>query len=290
MILEARAVGYRYEDGTKALDDVSLSIGPKEKLIILGANGAGKSSLLALLNGSFKPSAGEVLLDGKPVSYDRNGLTLLRSKVGLVLQDPDDQLFAASVFEDVSFGPLNLGLSVEEARLRVADALEIMEISELSHRPTHMLSFGQRKRVAIAGILAMSPSVLLLDEPTAGLDPKGVEDLTRTLDALARQGVAVVVATHDMDAAYALGDRVAVFARGKVLMQGTPDSVFGDASFCERSGLRLPIVYRMSSGLRDLGLLEGDDRSPRSVDELLKRVRAHGEAEAVLGTAGSMRG
>lgn len=281
MILEALSVGYRYEDGTQALDNVSLSIGPQEKLVILGANGAGKSSLMALLNGSFRPSAGEVRLNGKPVSYDRKGLTLLRSKVGLVLQDPDDQLFAASVFEDVSFGPLNLGLSVEEARLRVAGALEIMEISELSHRPTHMLSFGQRKRVAIAGILAMSPSVLLLDEPTAGLDPKGVEDLTKTLDTLASQGVAVVVATHDMDAAYTLADRVAVFAGGKVLMQGTPDSVFGDADFCERSGLRLPIVYQISVGLRDLGVLESNESSPRSADELMRRLRVYRHAEAV---------
>ncbi|WP_210275578.1 energy-coupling factor ABC transporter ATP-binding protein [Rhizobium sp. G21] len=173
MILEARKIGFRYEDGTRALDDVSLRIVRRQKLVILGANGAGKSSLMSLLNGSFKPSAGEVLLNGEPVAYDRKGLTLLRSQVGLVLQDPDDQLFAATVFEDVSFGPLNLGLSADEARLRVANALDAMEISDLSHRPTHMLSFGQRKRVAIAGILAMSPSVLLLDEPTAGLDPRG---------------------------------------------------------------------------------------------------------------------
>jgi cobalt/nickel transport system ATP-binding protein len=274
MILEARALGYRYEDGTQALDDVSLSIGPEEKLVILGANGAGKSSLMALLNGSFRPSAGQVLLHGKPVTYDRKGLAVLRSTVGLVLQDPDDQLFAASVFEDVSFGPLNLGLSVDEARLRVNKALESMEISDLWNRPTHMLSFGQRKRVAIAGILAMAPSVLLLDEPTAGLDPKGVEDLTKTLDLLAKQGVGVVVATHDMDVAYSLADRVLVFSSGKVLTQGAPDMVFGEPGFCERSGLRLPIVYQISVGLRDLGLLTGGPDTPRSAQELLTRMRS----------------
>lgn len=288
MTLEALAVGYRYEDGTQALDDVSLSIGPQEKLVILGANGAGKSSLLALLNGSFRPSAGCVRLDGKAVSYDRKGLTLLRSKVGLVLQDPDDQLFAASVFEDVSFGPLNLGLSVEEARHRVAQALDVMEISDLSHRPTHLLSFGQRKRIAIAGILAMSPSVLLLDEPTAGLDPKGVEDLTKTLDALARRGVAVVVATHDMDVAYALADRVVVFAGGRVIMQGPPDRVFGDIGFSERSGLRLPIVYQISAGLRDLGLMESHDVSPRSADELLRRLRSQRQIDGGIRADGRL--
>ncbi|MCV3767768.1 energy-coupling factor ABC transporter ATP-binding protein [Rhizobium sp. TRM95796] len=274
MILEARKIGFRYEDGTRALDDVSLRIVRRQKLVILGANGAGKSSLMSLLNGSFKPSAGEVLLNGEPVAYDRKGLTLLRSQVGLVLQDPDDQLFAATVFEDVSFGPLNLGLSVDEARLRVSNALDAMEISDLSHRPTHMLSFGQRKRVAIAGILAMSPSVLLLDEPTAGLDPRGVEDLTRTLDMLAAKGIAVVLATHDMDVAYALADRVAVFAAGRVLMEGAPDAVFGQADFCERSGLRLPNIFQVASGLKDLGLLPSDGDLPRSVDELLRLVSA----------------
>lgn len=274
MMLEARRVGYRYEDGTRALDEVSLGIRQRETLVILGANGAGKSSFLSLLNGSFTPTAGEVALNGAPVRYDRNGLASLRSQVGLVLQDPDDQLFAATVFEDVSFGPLNLGLSVAEATRRVMDALDTMEIADLSRRPTHMLSFGQRKRVAIAGILAMSPSVLLLDEPTAGLDPKGVEDLTRTLNALAEQGMAVVLATHDMDTAYALADRVAVFSRGKVLMEGTPDTVFGEPGFCELSGLRLPLVYQMAAGLRDLGLIAPGDGSPRSVNELLKRVGA----------------
>lgn len=236
-----------------------------------------KSSLLALLNGSFRPSVGEVRLNSQPLSYDRKGLTLLRSQVGLVLQDSDDQLFAASVFEDVSFGPLNLGLSLKEAKNRVMHALEIMEISNLSHRPTHLLSFGQRKRVAIAGILAMSPSVLLLDEPTAGLDPKGVEDLTNTLEALGWSGVAVVVATHDMDMAYTLADRVAVFARGRVVMHGTPDEVFSDSAFCASSGRRLPIVHQISAGLRDLGPIEGGNDLPRSISDLLLRARANRE-------------
>lgn len=274
MILEARGVDYRYEDGTPGLDRASLVIRREQKLAILGANGAGKSTLLSVLNGTFRPTAGEVLLKGKPVAYDRKGLTELRSQVGLVLQDPDDQLFAATVFEDVSFGPLNLGLSAAEARLRVSDALDAMGIAALSHRPTHLLSFGQRKRVAIAGVLAMSPSVLLLDEPTAGLDPKGVEDLTETLRVLAKRGVAVVVATHDLDMAYAWADVVVVFAAGKILVHGTPDEVFGVENFCDCSGLRLPIVYQMSRELRDIGLMQGEGNLPRFIDDLLRRVRA----------------
>ncbi len=272
MILEARDVTFTYEDGTMALDQASLVVRRQEKLAILGANGAGKSTLLSTLNGSFRPSTGKVLLDGTPVSYNRKGLTDLRSQVGLVLQDPDDQLFAASVFEDVSFGPLNLGLSTEDARIRVAQALKAMGIEALSHRPTHLLSFGQRKRVAIAGVLAMSPSVLLLDEPTAGLDPKGVEDLTETLHNLAARGVAVVVATHDMDMAYAWADRVAVFAAGKILIEGTPDEVFGAQDFCARSGLRLPIIYRLSRELEHRGLISAGDGMPRGLPDLLARL------------------
>jgi cobalt/nickel transport system ATP-binding protein len=274
MMLEARDVEYKYEDGTQALQRASLAIRAREKLAILGPNGAGKSTLLSLLNGSFQPSAGEVLLHGAPVTYGRKGLTVLRSAVGLVLQDPDDQLFAATVFEDVSFGPLNLGLSTADARARVTHALEVMGIAELSHRPTHLLSFGQRKRVAIAGVLAMSPSVLLLDEPTAGLDPQGVEELAATLDTLAGQGVAVVVATHDIDMAYAWAERVAVFGGGKILMDGTPDEVFSHDGFSACGGLRMPTIHQVSKGLMELGLISAEDDLPRSVADLLRCVRA----------------
>ncbi|WEZ85924.1 ATP-binding cassette domain-containing protein (plasmid) [Rhizobium sp. 32-5/1] len=274
MILEARDVTFSYEDGMIALDQASLVVRRQEKLAILGANGAGKSTLLSTLNGSFKPSSGNILLHGKPVSYNRKGLTELRSQVGLVLQDPDDQLFAASVFEDVSFGPLNLDLSKSEARVRVAQALDAMGIEALSHRPTHLLSFGQRKRVAIAGVLAMSPSVLLLDEPTAGLDPKGVEDLTQTLHDLAARGVAVVVATHDMDMAYAWADRIAVFEAGRILIEGTPDEVFGAEDFCERSSLRLPVIYRLSRELQRRGLISPGEGMPRGLNDLIPRLVA----------------
>ncbi|WP_159949372.1 ATP-binding cassette domain-containing protein [Rhizobium sp. 18065] len=275
MILEARAVDFSYDDGTRALDQASLVVNRQEILAILGANGAGKSTLLSTLNGTFRPAAGHILLDGNPVSYSRKGLVELRSRVGLVLQDPDDQLFAATVFEDVSFGPLNLGLSVSQARTRVLEALAIMGIEALSHRPTHMLSFGQRKRVAIAGVLAMSPAVLLLDEPTAGLDPKSVDELCETLRGLAVQGVSVVIATHDMDIAYNWADQIAVFARGKIIMEGRAEDVFGKSGFQQDTDLRLPLIYQLSSELRNSGLISQDGDLPRSVPELVHQLRSH---------------
>ncbi|MGV8937335.1 MAG: energy-coupling factor ABC transporter ATP-binding protein [Allorhizobium sp.] len=273
-MLEAHCLSYVYPDATPALEAVSIAVSAGEKAVILGANGAGKSTLLLALNGSLKPTAGEVRLHALPVDYSRKGLVLLRSSVGLVLQDPDDQLFAATVFEDVSFGPLNMGLSKAEARARVEQALASMGIEHLADRPTHMLSFGQRKRVALAGVLAMQPSVLLLDEPTAGLDPKGVEELMLTLSDLASQGTAIVIATHDMEVAYAWADHIAIFAGGRIVRYGIPEDVFADAEVLDRAGLLPPLVFQASRRLRDAGMLPAGSALPRSREQLMDAVDA----------------
>lgn len=267
-MLRVHDVCFAYPNGTPALDRLSLTIERGERLAILGANGAGKSTLLMMLNGSLRPDAGTVKFEGLQVGYDRTGLLRLRSQVGLVLQDPDDQLFAATVAEDISFGPLNMGLSPDQARQRVEEALQAMGIASLAQRPTHMLSFGQRKRVAIAGILAMRPSVLLLDEPMAGLDPQGADDLMETLTALANDGSAVVVATHDMDAAYGWADRIAIFAHGEIVANAAPDAVFGDEVLVTRARLRRPVIYQIVEDLITSGVLPPDIRYPRSRAEL----------------------
>lgn len=170
-LLEAYGLTYDYPGGVQALSGLDLSVERGRRLAILGPNGAGKTTLLLHLNGTLRPTSGRVLLDGVVAGYCRADLTVWRRRVGLVLQDADDQLFAASVAEDVSFGPLNLGLSDEEARQRVDEALAALRIADLADRPTHMLSFGQKKRAAIAGAVAMRPEILLLDEPTAGTRP-----------------------------------------------------------------------------------------------------------------------
>ena len=198
--IETRELCYAYEDGTTALDHITLSAQRGSITGILGANGAGKSTLFLNLNGVFTPKSGQVLLDGQPVRYDRKGLTALRRRVGIVFQDPDDQLFSADVYRDVSFGGVNLGLEPEEVRRRVEEALERTGTSGLRDRPTHALSYGQKKRVAIAGVLVMEPEVLILDEPTAGLDPQGVTEIMRLLVQLRDSlGMTILIATHDMD-------------------------------------------------------------------------------------------
>lgn len=268
-MLSVRDVSYHYEGGNVALSGINLDIAAGERLAILGENGAGKSTLLLTLNGSLRPRSGSVSIDGTPGRYDREGLALWRRAVGLVLQDPDDQLFAASVFEDVSFGPLNLGLDDHATAARVRTALAAMRIADLADRPTHLLSFGQRKRVALAGILAMGPRLLLLDEPTAGLDPVGVSELLATLEDINAGGTAIVIATHDMDVAYGWAQRVAIFGERRIARLGPPDAVFDDSALLERLRIRSPLLLDITRALRARGVLSADAPLPRSRAELL---------------------
>ena len=255
VILEARGLDYRYPgSGEPALRGLSLSVRRGRRLAILGANGAGKTTLLLHLNGTLRPRAGAVLVDGVPGDTGVAGLTAWRRRVGLVLQEADDQLFAATVAEDISFGPLNLGLGGEEVARRVADVVARMGLTGLEDRPPHMLSHGQRKRVAIAGILAMQPAVLVLDEPTAGFDHAGQAALLSTLEHLSASGMTLVFSTHDVDLAYAFADDAALFAGGTVLAQGAARAVLSDAALMARAGLPLPAVPALSARLYALGV------------------------------------
>jgi cobalt/nickel transport system ATP-binding protein len=268
-LLAVRGLEYVYPGGVVALRGLDLNIEHGRKLAILGPNGSGKTTLLLHLNGTFQPTGGEILLDGRPAGYDRRSLNQWRRRVGLVLQEPDDQLFAATVEQDVSFGPLNLGLSEAETRKRVGEALEALRIAPLAARATHTLSFGQKKRVAIAGILAMRPEILVLDEPTAGLDPHGVTHLLGALQQLHETGTTLVFSTHDAELAYAWADRVAVFHDGMVLCQGETAAVLGDREVMHRARLRPPLLLELAQllGESERG---GERRSPpRSREALL---------------------
>jgi cobalt/nickel transport system ATP-binding protein len=273
-MLEMSGVDYAYPGGIAALSNVSLSLEEGEKLAVLGANGAGKSTLLNVLCGALRPARGRVCLDGTELRYDRSGMRALRTQVGLVLQDPDDQLFAASVFEDVSFGPANLDLREEEIRTRVEAALDALEIADLRERPTHMLSFGQRKRVAIAGIVAMQPRYLLLDEPSAGLDPLGIEHLMGALARISARGTAIALATHDVDAAYAWADRIVIFDRGSIACSGAPEQVFSDEALLKRLRMRPPVVWDIGRALQGRGVLDPSQPMPRSREGLRALIAA----------------
>lgn len=268
-ILEARGLTFDYPGGPTALRGLDLCVHRGRRLALLGANGCGKTTLLLHLNGTLRPRRGQVSIDGRPAAYDRLALARWRGRVGLVLQEPDDQLFSATVYQDVSFGPLNQGLSEPAARERVHAALATLDIERLAERPCHLLSFGQKKRVAIAGLLAMGPEVLILDEPTAGLDGMGVAQLQAALDALQAQGTTLVLSTHDVDAAYAWADEVAILGDGILLCQGETTEILGNRGLLASAGLRMPTVLALASALRPLRGRWPGGRPPRTVEELV---------------------
>ncbi|HTH17745.1 MAG TPA: ATP-binding cassette domain-containing protein [Magnetospirillum sp.] len=274
-ILEACDLTYAYQGGDAALSGLSLKVTKGRRLAILGPNGAGKTTLLLHLNGTLRPVSGQVRLDGVAVGYTRTDLRDWRRRVGLVLQEADDQLFAASVAEDVSFGPLNLGLGEDETRQRVEEALAALRIADLAGRPTHMLSFGQKKRVAIAGAVAMRPDVLLLDEPTAGLDHHGSVHLLAVLEKLEAGGTTLVFTTHDVDFAYGFAHDIALFDEGTVVAQGEAVDILADDDLMQKARLKPPLALALGLKARALGLLPdgaGLPRGRRDLERLLERL------------------
>jgi cobalt/nickel transport system ATP-binding protein len=242
-ILEVKDLHYKYSDGTYALKGISLKIRKGHTTAILGANGAGKSTLFLNMNGILKPTTGQLLFNGLPVDYSHKGLMELRKAIGLVFQDPDRQLFSASVYQDVSFGPVNMKLPEEAVRKRVDNALGKTGTMELKDKPTHSLSFGQKKRAAIAGILAMEPELMVMDEPTAGLDPMGASEILKLIDETRQQlGLSVVIATHDIDIVPLYCDYVYVLEKGELILEGTAEEVFSQGDILRSIGLRLPRI------------------------------------------------
>lgn len=232
--IRVESLRYRYPDGTWALKGISLKVTEGESVAIVGPNGAGKTTLLLHLNGVLS-GEGKVFVFGEEVT--KRNLLKLRQLVGLVFQDPDDQLFIPTVLEDVAFGPLNLGLSQEEAIKRAIDALDRIGMAHAINRSPYQLSFGERKRVAIATVLAMQPKILILDEPTANLDPRSRRQLINLLNQL---DVTKIVATHDLDAALNLCERVVVMDEGQIVADGDAQSILSDANLMEAHGLEVP--------------------------------------------------
>lgn len=270
-VLEVRDVDFCYADETRALRSLTLAFARGRRTALLGRNGAGKSTLFTLLNGVERPSRGEVRFAGQPLGYDRRSLRELRRRVGLVFQDPDSQLFSASIREDVSFGPLNLGLPKDEVRRRVERALAEVGLTQAAERPTHALSFGEKKRACLAGVLAMEPEVLILDEPDAGLDRAMTVELAPLLDRLHAAGRTVIVATHDVDFAFAWADEILVLHEGAMAFQGSATDYDAVCRALPALGLELPAVFELFGELRRRGMIRGEE-PPRTRAELLARL------------------
>lgn len=270
-LFELQNVSFTYPGGIVALRDLSLRISDRRKVAFLGCNGSGKSTLFLNLVGLLRPQQGTIFFRGEPVRYHRSFLRELRRRVGIVFQDPDTQLFAGSVFQEISFGPLNLALSREEVRRRVEKALSLMALGTVRDRPIHFLSYGEKRRVAIADILAMEVEVILCDEPTAYLDARGVTDLLMILEELYQGGKEILFATHDVNFAYALADWVVVLQDGAVLAEGSPEVVLADISRLSKGKLCRPLLLEVTEVLREQGYIQGE--APRRVEALLEALR-----------------
>lgn len=261
-ILETEDLTYSYDTEKDAISHLNLQIEAGKTTVILGANGAGKSTLFLHLNGILQPDHGVVRFRGEPISYRKAGLQALRSKVGIVFQNPDDQLFSASVYQDISFGAVNLGLPEAEVRQRVEQIMEQIGISDLRDRPTHALSFGQKKRVAFAGIMVMQPDVIILDEPTAGLDPVGVSELMHLLWRVCReQHTTILLSTHDIDVVPVYADEIYLMDGGTMQAHGTPKEIFAQPELLRAHRLRLPRLSHL------LEILQKEDGLPIDFSE-----------------------
>ena len=222
-VIDVKGLTFSYDGGKPVLNNLNMSFKKATITGVLGGNGAGKSTLFLNMNGVLRPDIGEILINGVQVDYSKSGLIDLRKRVGLIFQDPNDQLFAPTVAKDITFGLLNMGYTQNEASLKVEDILEKTGLTELKDTPIHFLSFGQKKRVAIAGVLVMQPDVIILDEPTAGLDPKGVSHMLHLLEDIRKnKDVTVIISTHDIDLIPLYCDYAYVLDRGVVAEEGAP--------------------------------------------------------------------
>ncbi len=266
-VIEVEDLHFRYRDGTEALKGLSLSIQEGSRVAILGPNGAGKSTLLLHLNGLYLPARGKVRVLGREITPQTE--KWVKSKVGLVFQDPDDQVFSSSVWEDVSFGPLNMNLSPEQVKARVENALRAVQMEEYKNKAPYHLSYGQKKRVAIAGVLAMEPEIIVLDEPMGYLDPRSKENLLDILSRLHRRKITIVIATHDVDLAAEWADRVIVIKNGRTLAEGDA-SLLTDERLVREADLRFPVVVEIFRRLPELNLFP----LPKTVEEAVRAIKA----------------
>lgn len=246
--LSVQINSFKYPDGTQALSDIAVDVSHGEFIGILGSNGSGKTTLLKIMDGLMKDFEGSVYLDG--VNIRKLSPKEIYKKTGLIFQNPDDQLFAPTVFEDVAFGPINMGFKEDEVITRINNALRDVDMQGYAKKSIHNLSFGQKKRICIAGLLAMGHEILLLDEPTAGLDPMGEYKMMNLLTKLNKEkGVTIVMATHSVDLVPLFLDRLYILSKGSIVRSGIPEEVFTAPEDMSNVKLRLPqiaeLIYRL---------------------------------------------
>ena len=270
--LETKNLSFTYPDGTQALRNVNIQIKKGEKIAIMGPNGAGKSTLFSHFNGLSEPTSGHVEIDGEKIVFERDELLKVRQIVGIVFQDPNDQLFAPTVKEDVAFGPMNLGLEYDEVKRRIAESLEMVGMIGFDDKTPHHLSGGQQKRVAIAGIVAMRPDIMILDEPTAGLDPEGVDKVLDILNNLNKEGISIVISSHDIEMVNEFADKIYVLYDGEIIASGDKHEIFSDKELLKKAHLKAPVTTEILYKLKENGLNVNTEKLSieETVEEILK--------------------
>ena len=267
-LLRLEHVNFHYEENYPALKDVCVKLHKGERIAVLGNNGAGKSTFFLCCNGVLHPQSGKIYLRGNEITHSKKDIMSLHQAVGLVFQDPDSQIIAGTVESEVSFGPMNLGLDHDEVARQVTLALEQMNLSGYENRAPQYLSGGEKKRVSIADILAMQPDIILLDEPTASLDPENVTVLEEILDEFSNAGITLVISTHDVDFAYRFAERGVVFSHGEIIADSGIDEVFSSEETLNKAGLKKPLLYAAAELLHTHFQGNTLTKKPRSLDEL----------------------
>lgn len=273
-LFDIQQITHQYPDGTLALNNLSLAIPKGKKIAVLGHNGAGKSTLFQHLNGLIHPQSGTILFNGELLSYTNKALKTLRQQVGIVFQDSDTQLFSGTVKKDVAFGPLNLGWSKDKIERQIDWAMQITEVTPLQNRPIHFLSGGQKKRAAIAGVLAMNPSVLILDEPTAGLDNYFANQLMQLLNNLMTDNRTILLSTHDTQLAYEWAEYFIVLHEGQAIYSGDAYQLFENKSLLKHAHLECPWTFDLALALKKRGILSSTKAFPRTKQQFIQLIES----------------
>ncbi len=267
-LLRVENIHFRYEEKYTALKNVSATLFEGERIAVLGNNGAGKSTFFLCCNGVLRPHSGKIFLKSSEITYSKKDIFSLRQAIGLVFQEPDSQIIAGTVESEVSFGPMNLKLAYDEVARRIALSLQQMNLDGYQNRAPQYLSGGEKKRVSIADILAMRPDMILLDEPTASLDPENIAILEQTLAELSLAGITLVVSTHDVDFAYRFATRAIVFSHGDIIADADIDEVFASVDTLDKAGLKKPLLYAAAEMLEKKFTNGAKCKNPKNLDEL----------------------
>jgi len=256
-MLKTVDLNYNYEDGKVALKNINIDLNKGNKIGIVGGNGAGKTTLFLNLIGYIKPNKGEVLFDDKKIKYNKKFLRNLRKEVGIVFQEADKQIFYSNTYDDIAFGLRNLGIDEDTVKIKVDKIINLLNIEEFKDKPVHFLSHGEKKRVAIAGVLALDCKVIFFDEPLAGLDPIMTDNMINTMNSIVNNGKKTIVSSHDMDFIYEYCDYIYVLNKGEIIDSGIPRQVFLNEETLEKASLKEPWLVKIHKKL-DIPLFENE--------------------------------